>query len=61
MQMVALQNQAAEFVCSPGSGIDSDPVGMDLDIINNGVPVHDLLAKVLLAIEKLASDPQQIF
>ena len=56
-----IQRDAGQAAGCERAGIDIDSIGQHLRLINRRVPVHDDLSEIHFAVEKLITNPQQIF
>ena len=57
----ALEDNACQPSGRIGSGVDVDAIGQYLGPLGGGMAVNDDLAEIGRAVQKLVSDPQQIF
>src|ERR1700722_1660000 len=59
-QPVPLDDEAGELAGCVSSGVDVDPVIVEIGFAHRRVAVHDHLSKISLVIEKVFADPQHV-
>src|SRR5262249_7539243 len=58
--LIAFENKAGQLTSRVGSRVDIDAVCSNVRLGHRRVPMHDNLAKVLLAGEEIVSNPEQV-
>jgi hypothetical protein len=60
LNLIALNDNAGEFTCRIGTGVDVDPVGPHIDFTYRRMAVHDDFVEPSFMKEKFFTNPQQI-
>ena len=59
-QVVAFQAERRQDTGLVGAGVDADPVGLEIDLFDGGVAVHDDRPVIIVAVEEFVADSEQV-